>query len=214
MTGGSQLRDVHEHRDGGLRLCGASERRAISSLLMIDFEEARRIAIGHIPSDYVLMDECTIEKPYGWRFLAETRAFLETGGPLDSAIGFGDFLVERESGRIFDFYSAYSLEENFANYEKGFRYHNYDLVIEAIFDLDETVRLLKTLNMSDVEPEIEWGTVWVIPKHYTCEQIRRMLDALPCTFESQGFNHRVWVFDMIDASACCRYHVREHIEVA
>jgi len=177
---------------------------------MICFEEAKRIALAYIGPDCALVDAATMEKPYGWYFLGQSRAFLETGDSSKMLLGSGGFIVEREAGRVFEFGSAYPRERWIANYERGFKYECYDLTIIAVSDLERAIGLLQRLDMVYVIPEEENGTVWRIPRRYTQEQVRERLGRLPCTFAEQAFWHRVDVFDEIDASGCLKYELREH----
>lgn len=177
---------------------------------MITFEEARRIALDKIGPNCALVESATIEKPYGWYFLGQSRAFLETGDHMHMLLGSGGFIVERADGRVFEFGSAYPTERWIANYERGFKYHRYDLTVSAVSDPEAAVGLLARLDMTYVIPEPDGGTVWVIPRRYTREQLQRKLERLPCTFAGQAFWHRVEVFDEIDASGCCTYELREH----
>jgi hypothetical protein len=178
---------------------------------VITFEEAKRIAIEKIGTDCALVESATVEKPYGWYFFGQSRTYLETGDFKQMLVGSGGFIVERADGRVFEFGSAYSTEQWIANYERGFKYHSYDLTISAVFEPDTAVRLLERLDMTYVIPENDDGTVWVIPRRFTREQLRQQLGLLPCAFAGQRFWHRVDVFDEIDASRCCKYKLSEHI---
>ena len=181
---------------------------------MISFEEARQIALARIGPNCGLVESATIAKPYGWYFYGQTRAYLETGNVMESLVGSGGFIVERADGRIFEFGSAYSVEQWLANYEKGFKYDGYDLTVLAVFDTEVAIGLLARLDMRYVVPEEHDGTVWVIPRPYKRDRLRDMLGRLPCTFADQMFWHRVDVFDQINASGCCKYELREHIAQA
>ena len=119
------------------------------------------------------------------------------------ALGSGGFIVEKTDGRVFEFGSAFPLEKWIANYEKGFKYHRYDLTILAVSDLNAATGLLHQLYMHYVIPEAAYGTVWVVPHLYTPDDIRKMLTQLPCTFSDQAFWNRVDVFDDIAASGSC-----------
>jgi hypothetical protein len=178
---------------------------------MISFEEAKRIALAKIGPDCGLVETATIEKPYGWYFLGQSRAYLETGDTGQMLIGSGGFIVERSDGRVFEFGSAYPTEQWIANYERGFKYHCYDLRIVGVSNMPRAVELLGRLDMQYVVPEEEHGTVWVIPRRYAADQLRAKLGQLPCVFADQAFWHRVDVFDEIDASGCCKYELSEYV---
>jgi hypothetical protein len=179
---------------------------------MLSFDEAKQIALEKIGPQCILIESATLEKPYGWYFRAESRAFFETADPKQKAIGSGGFIVDKADGRVFEFGSGFPLEKWIANYEKGFKYHRYDLTISAVSDLVTAIELLHQLGMQYVVPEAANGTVWVIPQLYTPDEIRKMLAHLPCTFADQGFWNRVDVFDDIAASGSCEYELRESLK--
>jgi hypothetical protein len=176
---------------------------------MLTYEEARRIAEAHA-GKLVLVEEATQERPFGWYFLAQSKAFVETGEHRHKLIGSGGFVVDRETGRVHEFGSAYPVERNLRAYAKGFRYSSYDLTILTVRDVRTTARLLKELRMTYVEPEEAYGVVWRIPKDYRESQLRHFLHQLPYTFSGYNFFFGVEVFEEIDEAGCCTYELREH----
>ena len=176
---------------------------------MLTYEEARRIAEAHA-GKLVLMEEAIREEPFGWYFVAQSRAYVETRKLEHMLVGSGGFVVDRETGRVHEFGSAHPLERNLRAYAKGFRYSRYDLTILSVRDLDTTVRLLKDLQMTYVEPEEAYGVVWRIPKEYRASQLRKFLHQLPYTFSGYNFFYSVEVFEEIDEADCCTYELREH----
>lgn len=181
---------------------------------MISFDEAKRIALANIGPDCLLVETATLEKPYGWYFLGQSRTYLETGDIAHMLLGSGGFIVERSDGRVFAFGSAYPREQWFANYERGFKHDRYDLRILAVSSIPLATNLLLRLDMQYVVPETVDGTVWKIPRPYTLKQLRAALGRPSCTFADQAFWHKVHVFDEIDASGCCEYELREHVKEA
>ena len=177
---------------------------------MITFEEAKQIALNEIGPDCALFENKIIEKPYGWYFCYQSKAYFVSGNWHDALIGNGGFIVEREDGRVFEFGSAYELERNFAAYEAGFKFHSYDLTIISVSDTKQTVSLLHKLDMVYVTPEYEHGVVWKIPQRFTKSQIRFLISSLPHTFYAQNFSFRIEVFAEIDVAGCCKYALREH----
>jgi hypothetical protein len=177
---------------------------------MISFDEAKQIAIRKIGPDCVLSENETIEKPYGWYFCFQSKAYLQSGQFQDMLVGSGGFIVEREDGYIFEFGSAYPPEYNLAAYEAGFRYETYDLTILSVTDRKQTVWLLFQLNMSYVVVETEYGIDWKVPKQYTEAQIKAALATTPCTFSGHNFFHKVNVIAEIDRSKCCEYQLLGH----
>jgi Immunity protein 35 len=124
---------------------------------MIDFEEANKIAKKHISDECGLIEKYTIKKPYSWYFSVQSKKFIETGNFLDMTIGSGGFLVERESGHVLEFGSAYPPETWLENYEKGFKYNTYNLTILQVKNLSTTIEALLKLDIQYVIPELENG---------------------------------------------------------
>jgi hypothetical protein len=177
---------------------------------MISFDEAKQIALHKIGPECALIEDATVEKPYGWYFWFQSKAYLQSGHFQDMLVGSGGFIVEREDGYVFEFGSAYPLEYNFAAYEAGFKYETYDLTIFAVSDLAQTVQLLLQLNMTYAVTETEYGTDWKIFKQYAGAQIRTALTVLPYTFPPHNFFHKVDVLAEIDRSRCCQYQLLGH----
>ena len=72
---------------------------------MITFEQARGIAVTEIAKalpkyDFVLLDEETIIRPYGWIFYYTTRKHRETGHIMDSVPGNAPFVVNSSDGTV------------------------------------------------------------------------------------------------------------------
>lgn len=177
---------------------------------MIEYNTARQIALARIGPEKSLIDEASFEKPYGWYFFGQSNAYLETGNVLDMIIGDGGFIVERQDGRVFAFGSAYPVETWIANYEKGFKYESYDLIIRSVRDWIRTIYLLHSLSMNYVVPEVTSDVAWKTPEQYTIYQLGILLTRLPCVFTDQRFWHRVDVFDEMDRLRCCEYELREY----
>ena len=177
---------------------------------MISFDEAQKIALNKIGADCALLRDELIEKPYGWYFRLQSKKYIETGNISDMLVGSNGFLVEKETGNVVEFSSAYSLEKNFEIYEKGFLRRNLDLVITKVFDLREAVRLLNRLQMKYIEPEIAHGVEWKVPKVYNEKQIKEAISNLPCVFQNQNFYFRYDEFHKIDNSKCFEYDLRKH----
>jgi hypothetical protein len=46
---------------------------------VLDYAQARQIALMHIGPECDLIDSAEFEKPYGWYFLGQCKAYLQTG---------------------------------------------------------------------------------------------------------------------------------------
>ncbi len=158
---------------------------------MITFEEAKQIALNHIPQYCALVTDQISEKPYGWYFLCQTKAYLQSGKTIDRLIGGEDFIVDKEDGYVFDFGSGYQLSRNLKAYEAGFRYNFYDLKILSISSFQETLDWLLTLDMP----------------YFGRDNLKSVLVSLPYTFFNQGLWFRAEEFLTIDQSNCCQYQL-------
>jgi len=189
--------------------------------MTITFEKAKRIAKARQPQGCVLQTE--IEKPYGWYFSFETRQYIKTGDDVYKLLD-GGFIVDKVHGHIFEFPTAYSLEENFRRHELGFRWKNtYDLTVTHIHNVDLAVYYLSRLSMRNEPAKIGifariWlGTRKLLGYHrkisaafYTQQQIRERLNRLPCVFRRQRLYIRVDVLEMMQKTKCLTYSVTEH----
>lgn len=180
---------------------------------MISFEQARQIALDKIGPDCGLINEATGEKPYGWYFCYQSKAYQESGRMEDMLIGHGGFLVEKMDGRVVEFGSVYPLGRYFELYEAGFKYRAYDLTISRIYDLNQTLDFLQRLPLGYVIPEVEHGVTWRIPRMYTRKQFKKMLARLPCIFTECHFyfDYGAYeVFQKMTKSCCCEFQLTEH----
>jgi hypothetical protein len=95
---------------------------------VISLEEAhRRVAkflsqpspYPNDPNDLVVIDESTIERPWGWIFFYDSAAHIRSGSLDDMVAGNAPVLVERESGRLFLTGTAEDTEHYIALFENG-----------------------------------------------------------------------------------------------
>ena len=93
--------------------------------MAINKKEAIQLILNTISDDMGIDESSIIEKEYGWVFFPQSKLYLETGNWRDMLIGSGGDLVEKETGRIISFGSAYSIEKNLKIYELEHR--NFDL---------------------------------------------------------------------------------------
>jgi len=93
---------------------------------MITHEEARRLVVEHLgrpdwlppEDDWIVLDEATIEKPWGWVFFHTSKLWRETGDIKYAVAGNAPLIVERESGRILCTGTACATERYIENYER------------------------------------------------------------------------------------------------
>ena len=70
---------------------------------------------------YVVVEESTIEKPWGWIFFYQSEKYLETGIFMHRLAGNGPVFVNKETGEMDFFGSAPSLDVLLADYERRLR---------------------------------------------------------------------------------------------
>lgn len=173
---------------------------------MITFPLARRIATAHVPPDCGLLDETTRERPSGWYFAYQSHRYLQSRDFRHMLVGSGGLMVNKETGDVFEFGSAYPLERNFAAYEWGMRSNTNDLTITAVHDLPRALDSLLKLRLSYAIPEAAHGRTWRIPRSYDRAQLQTLLQSLPHTFpDYTGLFFDYETFLEIDATRCLTY---------
>jgi Immunity protein 35 len=94
---------------------------------MITKEQARDLVAkeicGHpdwLPEDdeLVILEESTIEKPWGWVFFYTSRKWHETKDFRYALVGNAPTLVERNTGKLIGTGTALSMERYIENYER------------------------------------------------------------------------------------------------
>lgn len=93
---------------------------------MIEHLEAKRLAEKHIRESFrgiedelVVLDEHTLERPYGWVFFYDSRRYLETGELSRMLAGNAPVLVHKQDGHIEMLGTALPVEAYLAKYESG-----------------------------------------------------------------------------------------------
>jgi hypothetical protein len=91
---------------------------------MVDQATARELVLSEmykkpISADFelVVLDEQTIERPFGWVFFYNTRKYAETGDRRASLIGNCPIVVERMTGRLTRLATGDPLDAQLARYE-------------------------------------------------------------------------------------------------
>ena|SRR5438309_510488 len=89
-------------------------------------QEAEQIAHEYIQSiledvsmPIEILEDQTIEKPYGWIFFYQSKRYLDTKAITDMLVGNGPILVEK-SGKAILLPSAIPPDEALRRYEAGF----------------------------------------------------------------------------------------------
>lgn len=94
---------------------------------MLSLEQARDVVTGTVCSrnewlpqkdDLVILDELTIEKPWGWVLFWGSRLWHETQDIKYAIAGNAPPLVEKQSGRVLVMGTARATEQYIERYEK------------------------------------------------------------------------------------------------
>src|SRR5690242_17295656 len=93
---------------------------------MIDMAEARQIALTEINRMYahpddslVIVDEETMERPYGWVFFYDSKRHRETGDIADMLGGNAPIIVHRADGQFAYLGTWGPVQEMLSRYESG-----------------------------------------------------------------------------------------------
>ncbi len=74
------------------------------------------------PDDgWVVLDEHTIERDWGWVFFYDSRRYLETGDLSFAVAGNAPYLVRRADGAVFETGTAFPVEHYIEDFEAGGR---------------------------------------------------------------------------------------------
>ena len=90
---------------------------------MLTISEAQAIVENAIsalmPDDeeWVIVDDYTIEKPWGWVFFYNSREFVSTGDPQYQLIGNAPYIVNKATGELADTGTAEDIEVYISRYE-------------------------------------------------------------------------------------------------
>ena len=92
---------------------------------MIVLNDAKRIVGRHIAKfqsegmpELMIIDEATIEEPFGWVFFYNTRSFIEFGSLSDSLVGNAPIIVCRQDGSLHETGTAHPVEHYIAEFRK------------------------------------------------------------------------------------------------
>lgn len=66
----------------------------------------------------VVLEECTIEKEWGWIFFYQSSEYLETGDASSQLAGNAPYIVNKQSGELHETGTAFPVEDYIDEYEK------------------------------------------------------------------------------------------------
>lgn len=111
---------------------------------MINVLEAKKIAGDYLRcrlgpkygDNVVILENETVEKPYGWIFFYQHRNWIETRRVRDGFIGNGPILVDKRASKFVKFGSSGSVDYWCGLYESGQTREDSDGVVHLLFRED------------------------------------------------------------------------------
>src|SRR5688572_834819 len=92
---------------------------------MIEKDAAMDLALAHlaklVPADdkeIVLLENQTIERPFGWVFFYDTKAYVEGGDFRDALLGNAPLIVDRHDGSVHETGTGEPVEFYISQYER------------------------------------------------------------------------------------------------
>ncbi|WP_226669117.1 YrhB domain-containing protein [Microbulbifer aggregans] len=79
--------------------------------------EISRLQDPYDPIECVVLEDETIEKPWGWVFFYQSKAYLESGDFRDMVGGNAPYIVNRQTGAITETGTAHDIEHYINEYE-------------------------------------------------------------------------------------------------
>jgi hypothetical protein len=146
---------------------------------MIDEARARELGNAAFDSDDVVLGDAR-ELNEGWFFpCIAKRSRLFTG-----------VVVNKETGRPLLVKLHSPMERDPALYDRGYQFEEYDLVILAIANWDETVRTIEAMHFVTLDTYYKYDRVWRVGRQLTEAEVRERLSTLPAIFAGR-IEHRL-----------------------
>ena len=126
-----------------------------------------------LPDDdeIIILDDATIEKPWGWIFFYTSRKFHETSDLRYAVAGNAPIIVERESGRLIVTGTAHTIQHYIENYEQTGSPHTLredsspPKEPETIWRLFDSSAIPVSVSSQDDESTVipfGWILLWII----------------------------------------------------
>jgi hypothetical protein len=145
---------------------------------MLDEHQARTVADGAIEDGEVVLGSAQ-ELDDGWFFPRVTAGFTFYGGVI----------VNKTTGRPLSVIMHSSLYNDPTLYDRGYHFNDYDLVVLAVANMDETVRVLHTLHEVTTDKYYKNDRVYRVGRALTEAEVREHLSQLPCVFSGDFALH-------------------------
>ena len=68
-------------------------------------------------TEFVVIDESTIEKPWGWVFFYQNKKFISDGNIAQQIAGNAPFIINKQTGKLTKTGTAYDLKQYLQIYE-------------------------------------------------------------------------------------------------
>jgi len=165
------------------------------------------------------IDEFLTEYEKVFIFYYTSKSYIRTRNELDILLGPGPNIIDKITGEIVSYGSAYSNEDAIEEYFKiklksepiKKRYNDfnakniYKIIINSINRKHSLVNFMVKLKITYVIPEVENGVIWRISKPYTNNIVSARLNKLPIYFTMPGtkvieFCNHVENFNLCDYS--------------
>lgn len=79
----------------------------------------------------VILDDATLDKPYGWVFFYQSRAYVETGDFMEMLAGNAPVIFNRVSGEYHVTGTAHPVEDYISEYEATLPRHQLALPVQV-----------------------------------------------------------------------------------
>ena len=154
---------------------------------------ARELAEGFTRVDGRKLATTVTELSQGWYFAWE-----------NVTIGSHGIAVNKQTGRVFVFGSAFPAERDLRMYDLGMNAERHDVVILEVADRTKTLAMLKRLAPTVVEFSYDDGTVWKIPRCLSEAELKARLKNLPAIFPDMAL---YFVFEAVEEARSSRFCV-------
>lgn len=82
-------------------------------------KELKRLKSEQDSIDCVVLEDETLEKPWGWVFFYQSKAYVETGDDTEMLAGNAPIIVNRYSGELMHTGTSYDVVHYLREYEEG-----------------------------------------------------------------------------------------------
>jgi hypothetical protein len=141
---------------------------------MMDELEARAVAKGAFETEEVVLGGAR-KLNDGWFFPCVTK-----GNKLVAGV-----IVNKKTGRPLRVLTHSPMANDLNLYDRGYQFEAYDLVVLAVENLDEAVRVLHAVHEVTVDTYYKNDRVYRVGRGLTEAEVRERLSHLPCVFSGR-----------------------------